>query len=343
MLATGVCAILLVTAPAARRVAASTLEIGIDENMFTVNGVDKFLVFVSYFDAMDVSSTNLHSDFQYLKARHVDGIRIFPNWWDVRQDVWNAYPYPTYYFSPRTLFASNGTVQSGPLSTFLNVLSIAKSEGLLVDVSFSAESVSGLSFSEDASAIGSITTTLANGGSAYKHVLFDLQNEYNENGPGGPALTDSQVLSIRNTVKSYDPDRIVTASISHSDPPGSAASHEASAGVDAIAWHEYRDNGFWTRLAGDIHSIQTAEPDPPIYLQEPARLENDGNDNNTAWLTAAGFGADVRSAYVNGAAAWCFHTGGSFHMDGSKLQSKLQPVETTFLTCLNSYVHTGGC
>lgn len=30
-------------------------------------------------------------------------------------------------------------------------------------------------------------------------------------------------------------------------------------------------------------------------------------------------------------------------MDGSKLQSKLQPVETTFLSCLTSYVHTGGC
>jgi hypothetical protein len=84
-------------------------------------------------------------------------------------------------------------------------------------------------------------------------------------------------------------------------------------------------------------------PDPPIYLQEPARLEYDGHRDNRGWLTAAGLGADVRGAYVAGAAAWCFHNGGSFHLDGSNLQTKLQPVEKTFLGCVNSYVHTGGC
>jgi hypothetical protein len=139
--------------PGSTRVTGTTLEIGISENMFTVNGVSKFLVFASYFDAMDVTSTSLHSDFHYLKANHVDGVRILPNWWDVRQDVWGAFPYPTYFFASDNLFASNGTIQSGPLSKFLNVLDIAKQEGLLVDVTFSAESVQSITFNEYANAI----------------------------------------------------------------------------------------------------------------------------------------------------------------------------------------------
>jgi hypothetical protein len=80
--------------PGSTRVKGTTLEIGINENMFTVNGATKFLVFASYFDAMDVTSTNLHNDFHYLKANHVDGVRILPNWWDVRQDVWGSFPLP---------------------------------------------------------------------------------------------------------------------------------------------------------------------------------------------------------------------------------------------------------
>lgn len=315
--------VLILMPPGRASLHATTLEIGIDENMFTVNGVDKFLVFVSYFDAMDVNSTNLHSDFAYLKSKGVDGVRIFPNWWDIRSDVWNANP--TYYYSGNTLFAPNGTIRSTRLSTFLNVLDIAKQEGLLVDVSFSAETVAScvgcsgtlpsgdyITFNDYASAIGSITTTLANAGSSDKHVLFDLQNEYNLNGPGGAgSFSNSQILSIRNTVKSNDPDRIVTASISHDVAAGTAATREVAAGVDAIAWHETRNNGFWNLVDDAITAIHSAESDPPIYLQEPPRLEKDSSVDNTSWLTAAGFGADVRGAYVNGAAAWCFHTGGA--------------------------------
>lgn len=79
---------ILAAAPASNTLdVLTTLEIGIDENMFTINGTPTFLVFVSYLDAMDVSSTNLHSDFAYLKSKGVDGVRIMPNWWNVAGDV----------------------------------------------------------------------------------------------------------------------------------------------------------------------------------------------------------------------------------------------------------------
>lgn len=253
--------------------------------MFTVNGTPQFLVFVSHFDAMDVSTTNLNSDFAYLHGKGVDGIRIFPNWWDVRQDVW-SHPIDPYYFDSGTLISPSGALQSAPLSKFLQVLDIAKNNGLLVDVSFSAETVavcsSGnctqgnpdgayLTYTSYKNAIASVASTLAGYGSAYKHVFFDLQNEYNENGAGGPAFTNSQILSIRNAVKSADSGRLVTASVSHSDSAASAALWQLTTNVDSIAWHEDRDPGFWTRVASRIGDMHQQNPDPPIYLQEPER------------------------------------------------------------------------
>lgn len=327
------------------RGAAQTLELGIDEEMFTVNGTRKFLVFVSYFDAMDVTATNLHSDFAYLRSKGVAGIRIFPNWWDVAGSL----------YASDTLIAFNGTLRSASLTKFRSVLDIAKQEGLLVDVSFSAETVtdcpsgsctctsgtcSFVSLENFRKGIVSVATNLAAAGSAYKHVLFDLQNEYDKNRVGGKLLTDSEIRSIRNAVKAADPNRIVTASISSTIPAGTAATKETAANLDVIAWHEDRNPYFWNRVDDAIFAIQGVNPDPPIYLQEPERLRPDENDR---WLDREGFGADVRGAYVNGAAAWCFHHGGSHRMDGSNLQAKLLAEEKAFLTCLNSYVLTGGC
>jgi hypothetical protein len=346
-IAATMCTILLSTGPQGTALAAD-LELAIDEEMFTVNGTPRFLVFVSYFDAMDVSATNLHSDFAYLRSKGVHGVRIFPNWWDVQQDVW-SFPNTTYAHAPDTLIAANGTLRSASLTKFRSVLDIAKQEGLLVDVSFSPETVkdcmSGtcdtLTLTEYRNGIVSVATNLAAAGSAYKHVLFDLANEYNRNGltVGATPLTDAQILSIRNAVNGVDPYRIVTASISSGIPPGTAAAKETAANVDVIAWHEYRDPGFWNLVDDAIFAIQGVNSDPPIYLQEPERYR----PGNQGWLTKAGFGADVRGAYVNGAAAWCFHNGGSFRMDGSNLQAKLQAEEKAFLTCLNSYMTTGGC
>ena len=106
-----------------------------------------------------------------------------------------------------------------------------------------------------------------------------------------------------------------------------------------IAWHEDRNASFWDRVDDAIFAIRSVNPDPPIYLQEPERYRQ----NNSAWLTKAGFGADVRGAYSYQAAARCFHNGGSFRMNGSSLQAKLQAEEKAFLTCLSSYIGTGGC
>jgi hypothetical protein len=345
------------SAAARRAMQPASLKLGIENGAFTVNGEPKFLVFASYFDAMDVAPPDLHSDFAYLKSKGVDGVRIFPNWWDVRQDVWSAPRGHTYYFAADTLMAPDGTIRSGsggPLDRFRQVLDIARDEGLLVDVSFSAESVaacptgdcpagsSGLTSLDLAGyqrALVDLTRRLAADASANAHVLFDLQNEYDENGASGHAFTDAQIKALRDAVKAADPTRLVTASIASSVDAATAARRETTAGVDVIAWHGDRRPRFWTGIGAAIAAIKTVNPNLPVYLQEPERLR----PQNQSWLTADGLGTDVHNARVGGAAAWCFHTGGSFRMDGSNLQAKLRPEEKAFLNCLRSYVQSGTC
>ena len=54
--------------------------------IFNVNGVNKFLLFVSYFDAMrrahedGEAATLLDRDLAYIRGQGFDGIRIFTNW-----------------------------------------------------------------------------------------------------------------------------------------------------------------------------------------------------------------------------------------------------------------------
>lgn len=89
----------------------------------------------------------------------------------------------------------------------------------------------------------------------------------------------------------------------------------------------------------DAMDVSATNLHSDFAYQEPQRLRQ----ANQSWLNRQGFGADVRGAYVSGAAAWCFHNGGGFRMDGLKLQSKLQAEEKSFLTCLVSYVYSGSC
>ena len=46
----------------------------------TLNGAPKFLLMVSYFDALDVPYDCLVRDLSQFRAWGIDGVRILPNW-----------------------------------------------------------------------------------------------------------------------------------------------------------------------------------------------------------------------------------------------------------------------
>src|SRR5262245_16408403 len=125
MVAAGLC---LSMTPAAAR--AQTL--GVSGNKITVDNVPRFLVFVSYFDALDVPSGNAISDFDQLHAWGVDGIRIFPNWWTEQPHAYAGDPF----------IGPVGTVRNDVFNNMVWYLDRASERGMLVDISFSGESIS---------------------------------------------------------------------------------------------------------------------------------------------------------------------------------------------------------
>src|SRR5690349_18925972 len=72
------CAILV--ACAARAAEAQTL--GVDGDRLAIGGAPRFLLFVSYFDAMRrFHAGDVDTDLRYVREHGYDGIRMFANWW----------------------------------------------------------------------------------------------------------------------------------------------------------------------------------------------------------------------------------------------------------------------
>jgi hypothetical protein len=100
------------------------------------------------------------------------------------------------------------------MSAFRGVLDTAQAAGLIVDVSFSRETVfdgeQRMEIGTYSAAIQSVAAQLRN---AYPLVFFDLQNERTKTDPW-QHLDTAAVQSIRNAVKSEagDPARLVTVS-----------------------------------------------------------------------------------------------------------------------------------
>jgi hypothetical protein len=279
---------------------ASAQALAVSGNHFTVDGTAKFLMFVTYFDANDVPNAELETDLTNLKNAGIDGIRVMPNWWTQTARI------STRTFAGDTVIDANGNIQSGPWNNLVWVLDRARAHGLLVDVSFSAESVAcdgcggpSLDYAHFKAGIGTITSWLAS--ASYNHVLFDIQNESNKsgNGPLGVALSDSQVLDIRNYIKSIDASRIVTASCDHNLTTSGTRDRANTAQLDVVAWHEPRDPSWWTSTFSEVPTLRGSGK--PAYLQEPPKFE-DVSSSTEDFLRAA------EEAKKAGAAAWCYHT-----------------------------------
>ena len=58
----------------------TTATLSIQGDHFALNGQAKFLVLAGYFDGLDAG--NVGADLDYLKSKGIDGVRVFPNWWD---------------------------------------------------------------------------------------------------------------------------------------------------------------------------------------------------------------------------------------------------------------------
>jgi len=288
-------------------------RLGITGARFTVDGTPRFLVFISYFDGVRRVPGGVQEDLDYLKKK-VDGIRVFPNWWE-------------YACPPRsgsdTLFDLKGEIRPAVWQAVDTLLSQAGARGLIVDLSFSRETVTDNGSPRqvlDAEAYQRALTTIVGSTTYLKgrhpHVLIDVQNEW-------PIHTDkARVDALLKALRAADPDRVLVAS--------SSGGGYAAVGVDvplvAAAYHDPRERDWYgadtarrvvDRVRGSLGpSVQ------PVYLQEPTAwgsvCPRQDNDPDPAHFTAA-----LANARAAGAAAWTLHTRVTFDLKSRSLVSKL--------------------
>ena len=172
---------------------ASATTLGINGTKFTINNQVKFLVLVSYFDALDAQ--NLNADLDYLKSNGVDGIRILPNWWANGQGG---------NYSNTVLIDSSGNISPGQLNILKNVITQANNKGMVVDISFTRETVQNLSVSDYKNAVEATIRDLLE----YRNVFYDLQNEANCNN-----FTEQDASNLRQIIKNISSNIIVSTSL----------------------------------------------------------------------------------------------------------------------------------
>ncbi len=324
-----VLAVLLTAAPPAARLASvsaptppDTPVLGVSGDVFTVDGQPRFLLFVSYFDALDATDAVLDEDFQTFTSHGIDGIRIFANWWDCTS--MDACKTP----SPRTLMDVSGTLRPPQLERLRRVLARAASAHLLVDLTFTRETVRDGDRQLDAASYerGLLSITRELTGKA-PQVLFDLQNEVEIHGFGPSSETAGNLVRLRADLKQRDPSRILVASTGSIELIKQIT---ARGGLDAIAFHDPRVGDWWKRtgkVVGELKAIDKR----PIYLQEPTAYQLAGARPGRDDTDVEHFRAALRDAKTAGAAAWTFHTRKGFRLDDRSFTSQMEAGDGEFL------------
>lgn len=282
------------------------VKLTIKGDKFCINDEAKFLVFTSYFDALDAAC--LRSDLNYLQAHGIDGIRIFPNWWERKT------------YSDHTLFDSLGHLRPEKLKRLKTVVKVARQHGMAVDISFCRETVKGLDIAHYKKGIISTVKALR----SFRNIFFDLQNERN----GRPTfLPVKDIIVLRKKLKAIRPDIILSASEAYEATPEEYLKFAAETKMDIMNYHEPRGGDWWNRTADCVKQLHQARK--PVYLGEPGRWTPGSS------LTAKNLITAVTQAREAGAAAWTFHTEAGFNLDHSTFKSHLNPqVEQAFLDSL---------
>jgi hypothetical protein len=318
--------------------AEDPMRLGVSGADFTLGGKPRFLILVSDFDALDAQSVD--RDFEYLKTR-VDGVRIFATWWD-----FGAGRCPL-RFSPGTVIGvdadGKGVVRPDRLARLQSVLDSARAHGLVVDVSFAADTVEGMStlkagpdggvckpsgtaarvnWKEYGDAIASVARSLQS--PAYSHAFFDLQNEWGHPVNGA---TEADLSRVVRAVRAADPHRILTISSFEPDAAKHAASVERL-GLSALNFHDFpRGRGWGSRTATQVASFRQALGarglTVPIYDGEP--------DPSGYGSGIQEFEASLTGARRSGAAAWTFHTRAGHQLEKRGLVDALDPDARLFL------------
>ena len=322
-------------APAAPRLATAGAA-------FTVDGRPRFLLLVSYFDALRASDTALETDFAFFAAHGLDGVRVFPNWWRCEaMRACGGHP------GDDTLVAApDGRLRPDRLARLRHVLARAAAHRLVVDLSFARETVAPgpdrTPLAPEAH-VAAIRATLDALGDAAPHVLVDLQNEIDHNRlfARDPAVDAQAVGRVRRQLAPYRPPIFASAgegdveAYAYCGTPAGCPSDARR--LDVVGIHDTRRDDWVARTASvtrALRAMTARRGELPIYFQEPYAWQDEtARDRRERFLSAAA------AAKASGAAAWTFHTRSAFMLrDGRAMTARLDDDERGVLTTLRARV-----
>lgn len=314
-------------APSAPPASKPPPVLGVDGPRFTVDGTPRFLVVVSYFDALRASDATLEADFAWLRRHGIDGVRIFPNWWRcaaVRQCGGHA--------GDDTLMAApDGALRPAVLARLTSVLATAGRHGLIVDLSFARETVRDAQARQlPASAYADAVVAAVRALGPLPHVMIDLQNEVYQNRlfAEGAAADAPRVAALARRVDAGP--RIVFVSTNAAEAERYTYCGVDGCPLDVLAVHDAREPDWHDRtpaIVRDLVALGGRRGPRPVYLQEPQAWQDERSpDRVERFLDAA---ARAKRA---GAAAWTFHTRSAFMLrEGRSLTAQLDAGERSVL------------
>jgi hypothetical protein len=313
-------AVLFALAPVAPEVTISGQTrapvLGVNGARLTVAGEPRFLVFISYFDGVRRARSGVDADMAFL-ARHVGGIRVLPNWWASTCPVRSG---------DDTLIDLDGGIRASVWKDLQRLLDAASAHSLLVDVTFTRESVSNnatpprvLSHEAYEAALVKLVGSSDYFKGRYPNVLIDVQNEWTR------FASMAEIDRLLRTLREADPSRILAASVSGDAyvPAGRRLPNMVA------AYHDPRARDWFTNEAvvRQVRGVSTLVGQP-VSLQEPmpASTVCDGQivDRDMTHFTQA-----LDAARRSGAAAWTFHTRSTFDLSRESFVEKLDAPAAT--------------
>jgi hypothetical protein len=305
--------------------------LGIAGPQFTVDGSARFLVLVSYFDALRASDAVLEADLAWLRRHGIDGVRIFPNWWRCVEGKCGGHP------GDDTLMTPDGRLRPATLARLKAVLAAAGRHGLVVDVSFARETVRDatggeLAPSAYAETLAAAVTAIA----PASHVMIDVQNEVYQNRvfAAGAAEDAARVAALAKrlddgrrivfvSTNTVEAERYTYCGVEGPCPPDRAP-------LDVIAVHDAREPNWHDRtlpVVRELVALGARRGVKPVYLQEPQAWQDErAPDRLERFLDAA-----ARSKRAGGA-AWTFHTRAGFVLrDGRSMRAQMSADERRFI------------
>ena len=297
-------------------------DLTISGTSFKVDGRARFFVFISYFDALHQSASNLTSDFAYLRTR--ESIGAHPaNWWRYSGE----YPGPDGFFYAQDTLIAPDTEE--------------RSADEVAEGAQSGEATGSHRGSQLQRGVGGVLPRgqLPRRRRPYRRLLAQsgpAPQRTRGSGDGSqPCRLGVQACvlqhperirqAVERATRQTPAGRLPVGRPEHraGRPCGRPAHHRH--GFDEVgdssttAAKRFAGNAWLARLRGTRGGILPGGTTPsrwvtelraqglPVYLQEPAPSDH------SSW-TPGGIRASLLSAYNSGAAAWCFHTRRSFHL-----------------------------